>query len=118
VTRSSLERWRDAKAHALSALANGGGLSAEALAESPQPLHAVLYDLVIIGEALGRVPNSIQTLCPDVPWRAASNLRNVIVHAYWQIDLETIARILDRQLDPMIDSLDGLIALLEREELP
>jgi uncharacterized protein with HEPN domain len=109
---------RDAGAHALSALANGGGLSAEALAEAPQPLHAVLYDLVIVREALGRGPNSIQARCPDVPWRAASNLRNVIVHAYWRSDLDTIARILDQQLDPMIDSLDRPIALLEREELP
>lgn len=95
---------------------NGGGLSAQGLAEASQPLHAVLFDLAILGEALGRVPGSIQTLDPTIPWRAASDLRNLIIHAYWQIDLEIVAEVLNTRLEPLISSLDKLIDLLEKEE--
>jgi uncharacterized protein with HEPN domain len=43
-------------------------------------------------------------------------LRNIIVHSYWQIDLEIIADIIKHRLDPLITELDKLIAFVERSE--
>src|SRR4051812_24840235 len=106
MTRSDLERLRDARTYARQALDDGGGLEATVLAQARQPLHAVLFDLVVIGETLSKVPGDLRALAPEIPWRMIIGTRNLVVHAYWQIDLEIVAAVLERELDPLILSLD------------
>lgn len=112
--RSDLDRLCDAREFARYARDNAGGLSAGTLAEARQPQHAALFDLVIIGETLNMVSSEVQNAAPDLPWRSITNLRNIIVHSYWQIDLEIIADIVKNRIDPLIAELDKLIALVER----
>jgi uncharacterized protein with HEPN domain len=112
--RSDLDRLRDARDFARYTLGDAGGLSAEILADSLQPQHAALYDLVVIGETLGKVSAEVRAAAPHIDWKAIRDLRNIIVHAYWQVDLETIAGILENRIDPLISDLENLIALLER----
>jgi hypothetical protein len=38
------------------------------------------------------------------------------VHAYWQIDLETIADVIEHRLDPLIKELERLIVFVEDAE--
>ena len=114
--RSDLERLRDARDHARHAQDNAGGLSADILAEARQPLHAALFDLVIIGEALNKVSGEVKSADPDIPWQSIIDLRHFIVHAYWQVDLEIIADIIENRLEPLIGQLDRLIAFVERAE--
>jgi uncharacterized protein YutE (UPF0331/DUF86 family) len=40
-------------------------------------------------------------------------MRNAIVHAYWQIDFEIVAQVLERDLQPLIAALGQLISALE-----
>ncbi len=78
--------------------------------------HAALYNLVVIGETLNRVSAAVKGAAPDLEWRLIADLRNLIVHAYWQIDLEIIADVIQNRLDPLIEELNGLIAFVERSE--
>ena len=114
MTRSDLERLRDAREFARHAQDDAGGLSAETLAEARQPQHAALYDLAVIGETLNRISAGVKSSAPDIEWREFYDLRNFIVHAYWQIDLEIIADVVKTRLDPLIAELDRLITFLER----
>jgi len=116
MNRSDLERLRDARKFAEYARENAGSLSADVLAQARQPQHAALFDLVVIGETLNRVSSEVQKAAPDLPWKPITNLRNIIVHSYWQIDLEIIADIIKNRLDPHIVQLDKLIALVERTD--
>jgi len=43
-------------------------------------------------------------------------LRNFIVHAYWQVDLEIIVDVIRSRLDALVSELDSLIAFVERME--
>jgi len=114
--RSDLERLRDARDFASHAQNNAGGLRADVLASVPQPLHAALYDLVIIGETLNKVSKEIKSAAPTLGWTAIYSLRNILVHAYWRVDLELIAGIIKNRLDPLIADLDQLIDFVERTE--
>src|SRR6267143_1782362 len=84
MNRSDIDRLRDARD-------NAGGLSAGTLTFTIQSQHAALYDLVVIGETLNKVSSEIKSTAPDLRWRPINDLRNIIVHSYWQIDLEIIA---------------------------
>lgn len=53
-------------------------------------LKAVLYDFIIIGEATRNVPPAIQSCHPQIPWRLMSDMRNVVAHEYFQIDITRV----------------------------
>lgn len=114
--RSDLDRLRDARDFARHAQDDAGGLDADVLAGAGQPQRAALYDLVIIGETLNKISSEIKSSAPDLPWRPLADLRNFIVHAYWQIDLEIVADVIENRLDPIIAELDRLIAFVARSE--
>jgi uncharacterized protein with HEPN domain len=116
MNRSDLDRLRDAREYARQALNNARSLRAETLAEAIQPQQATLYSLVIVGETLHRVSAEIKGAAPAMEWRGYSDLRNYIVHSYWQIDFEIIAEVVRNRLDPLIAELDTLIAFVERAE--
>jgi uncharacterized protein with HEPN domain len=116
MSRTDLERLRDARDFARFAFAHAGGLPAAILADARQPQQAALFDLLIIGEALSKVSTGVQRAAPDLPWRQIIDMRNIIVHSYWQIDLEIIAYVIENELDPLIEQLEALIRFIERTE--
>lgn len=114
--RYDLDRLRDARDFARHAEDDAGGLDADVLAGAGQPQRAAFYDLAIIGETLNKVSGEIKSAAPNLPWRPLADLRNFIVHAYWQIDLEIVADVIKNRLDPIIAELDRLIAFVARSE--
>ena len=116
MNRSDLDRLRDARDFARYARINAAGLSADELADAKQPLHAALYDLVVVGETLGKVSSAVKGAASSIEWRKISNLRHILVHGYWQVDLEIIADVIENRIDPLIVELDTLIAFVERSE--
>jgi uncharacterized protein with HEPN domain len=116
MSRSDLDRLRDARKFAQYAHDDAGGQSPAVLAGARQPQHAALYDLIIIGETLGKVSAEVKSAAPNIEWRKIGNLRNILVHSYWQVDLEAIADVINNRLDPLISELDRLIAFIERTD--
>src|SRR5438045_8419653 len=116
MNRSDLERLRDARNFAHFAQGNAGGLSPEVLAGARQPQHAALFDLVVIGETLNNVSAELKTAAPNLPWRAITNVRNIIIHSYWLIDLEIIADVIENDLGPLLAELTNLIGFVERTD--
>ena len=50
----------------------------------------VLYHVQIIGEAAGRISESLRNRYTHVPWPDIVSMRNVIVHHYFGVDLDQI----------------------------
>jgi uncharacterized protein with HEPN domain len=116
MNRSDLERLYDARDYARHALDHAGGFEPDGLAQETQARYAALYSLVIIGETLHRVSAAIKGAAPTMEWRGYSNLRNYVVHSYWQIDLEIVADVIQNRLRPLISDLTALIGFVERTE--
>jgi len=51
---------------------------------------ALVRAIEIIGEAAGRVSEDVQKGAPEIPWREAVGIRNRLVHAYFDVDLEIL----------------------------
>lgn len=51
---------------------------------------ALVRAIEIIGEAASRVSPEARQLRPAVPWREAVGIRNRLVHAYFDIDLDVL----------------------------
>ena len=66
---------------------------------------AVEADLVIIGEAAGRVPEEVRSAHPEVPWQLMRSMRNRIVHVYFNVDpvmlWDTVQQDLPKLVEPL-----------------
>lgn len=93
-----------------------GGRSAEAVDADAIRRSALLWHFTVLGEAASRVPVDTQDAHPDVAWRAATRLRNRIVHGYWGIDVETLVATAVDDLPQMLQQLERAIGALEDDD--
>mgnify|MGYP001595595768 CR=1 FL=1 len=64
-------------------------------------ISAILWQLVMIGEAIGQLPTELKNRHNTVPWQAIKDFRNVVVHKYHEIDLDELWDIITTELEPL-----------------
>lgn len=62
---------------------------------------AVVRNLQTMAESSQRLGESTRALAPEVPWRAISGFRNILVHDYLGLDLDAIWAVVATQLEPL-----------------
>ena len=60
---------------------------------------AILYNLIIIGEAANQISDEFQERYDKIPWSSMIGTRNIIVHGYDQVKLQIVWKILQRDLE-------------------
>jgi len=73
---------------------------------------AVLHELLVIGEGVKRLSSEFRQSHPQMPWRAMAGMRDKLVHAYDQVDLEEVWKTLRDDLPRLL----GFLAPLLTEE--
>lgn len=63
---------------------------------------AVLRELTVIGEAANRLSIEFRTRHTEIPWPKVVAFRNLLVHEYDRVDMETVWYVLERHLPPLI----------------
>jgi len=70
---------------------------------------AVAYRLQVIGEAANNVSDTLKDAQPDIDWFKITGLRHRIVHDYGRIDVETLYRITQKYVPPLVQQLTKLL---------
>lgn len=69
------------------------GMTKEAFLEDKKTQQAIIYNIMIIGEAATQIineyPNFAETH-PDIPWREMRGIRNRMAHGYYELNLDII----------------------------
>jgi uncharacterized protein with HEPN domain len=66
---------------------------------------ALTQKIIVIGEAAGAVSEEMRARLPDVPWHLMIGMRNVVVHAYWEIDRSELWRTVKEDLPSVLTTL-------------
>lgn len=90
------------------------GMDFEHFREDRKTTDAVLRNLEVIGEAMGKLPEEWRALYGEIPWRSVIAFRNVIAHEYFQIDLEIVWDAARNRLPEVRQTCRKLLAALER----
>jgi uncharacterized protein with HEPN domain len=61
----------------------------------------VVRHLQIIGEAASRVSTETQNRFSEIPWGKMIGMRHVLVHGYFEIDLDIVWSVLENDLGPL-----------------
>lgn len=71
---------------------------------------ALLFQFVVIGEAVKNLSSETRESAPDIPWSDIAGLRDLIAHEYFRIDIRRVLDIVERDLPPLEKAIDGLLS--------
>jgi uncharacterized protein with HEPN domain len=71
---------------------------------------AILYNLIIIGEAANQISDEFQERHNTIPWSSMIGTRNIIVHGYDQVRLQIVWKILQRDLETLKSEIAKVLA--------
>ncbi len=70
---------------------------------------SLLKSLEMIGEAASKVSKECQLGCEPIPWDLVIDLKQQVVHTYWDIDRDWIWKTVTDELPPIINALAQLL---------
>ena len=111
--RTSIQRLRDIEMAACNCLDVVDGMDFEEfmIAEQTQVLAA--RKLEVIGEAANRIPKSIRSKAPEIPWPQIVGMRNIVAHEYFQVDYRVVWKVVQNDLQPLLNSVRSLLNELD-----
>ena len=66
------------------------GLDKDTLNADLLHLHATVYNVQIIGEAVYKLSLEFKEQHPDTPWRMIEKMRHILVHDYYQVNKDIL----------------------------
>ena len=105
--RVRLEHMREAVLQALEFVA---GRSRDDLDSDRMLLFALVRSLEIVGEAASQVTPESRAACPGIPWKAVVGMRNRLIHAYFEVDRDSVWEVLRDDLGPLLQVLDTILS--------
>lgn len=60
--------------------------------------HAVVYNIMIIGEAANMLTEEFRQKHPKTPWRQITGMRNFLIHGYHQVEKDIVWKVIEDDL--------------------
>ena len=91
-------------------------LNKEELSKNKLKRYAIIRALEIIGEATKNIPQSFREKYPKVPWRDISGFRDVVIHGYFQVNIDKVWRVIKEDLPDLKQKILKVKKDLETED--
>jgi len=103
-------RVRDILSAAKKIVSHTEALDFKAFGDDDWTVDAVLRNITVIGEAAGHIPHELMADHPEVPWADMRDMRNIVVHEYFGVDLSILWSTIREDLPALIPLLEAILA--------
>jgi len=83
------------------------------LQENDEKQAAILYRLIVIGEATKRLSNEFRKQYPMIPWRQMAGLRDVVIHDYDELDFDILWNVIHINLPDILPEIQTILKNLD-----
>ena len=96
MTRSTGDRLTDIL-HRIRAIGVAEALmTSEESAVAETAFDAILYDLLVIGEAVKALPDAVRSTYESVPWSDIARMRDILAHHYFKVGPDVVHATIDK----------------------
>lgn len=85
------------------------GLAQSDLVTDEKTYDAVVRNLEIIGEAAKHIPENLRARLPDIEWRKAAGLRDMLAHAYFGIDNDILWDVVQNKVPQLAEAINAFL---------
>ncbi len=71
---------------------------------------ALLFQFVVLGEALKNLSDETRRAAPEVPWTSVAGLRDLIAHEYFRIEMSRIVDVVESDIPQLSMAIHRLLA--------
>jgi uncharacterized protein with HEPN domain len=76
---------------------------------NPMIQDAVIRNLEVIGEAVKGLSEDLRLANPDIPWKQISGMRDVLIHHYFGVKLDSVWQVVVEHLPPLRTRVDQFL---------
>lgn len=89
------------------------GISEEQLKENKLYLHATIYNVQIIGEAVYKLTNDFKESHSETPWAVIEKMRHILVHDYFRINFDVLWDVVTKDIPVLKSQVEHYIAEMQ-----
>lgn len=90
-------------------IAYAQGLNRANLEVNEMRTSAILYQILIIGEATKRLSPEFKAQHPELPWTDMAGMRDILAHQYDQLDFDVMWNIIQISVPEALDKISPLL---------
>lgn len=69
----------------------------------------IVHHLQILGEAAARISDEFKAGHSDIPWSKIIGMRNILVHDYFQIDIDIVWAVIEKDLPQLREMIKKML---------
>jgi len=87
------------------------GMNFEQFKNDDKTSSAVIRKFEIIGEATKNLPDLIKEKYPQIPWKDIAGMRDKLIHAYSEVDLNLVWKTILKRLPELTSFIDDILEI-------
>ena len=90
------------------------GRNRKDLTSDPMLAMALTRCLEVLGEAASKLSEEVRLRFPGIPWIEMISMRNRLIHAYFDVDLDIVWTTVSEDLPPLLPVLESALTQIDR----